>query len=147
MTATVAAIVTALKADATIYSLVNTRVTDRDIRQTGWERTSAYFDADGVIRATLMVDDTGSTRPAFGHTAERLETVYVWGFAPRTTDGRADLADMMARVETLFHGWQVPATGAQAFPTFRLGQQSDDAGAVFDRVTLTLGGVLAVSSY
>lgn len=147
MSATVDAIVTALKADATIFSLVNTRVTDEDIRQTGWERNSAYFDADGVIKSVLMVDDTGSTRPAFGHAAERTETVYVWGFAPRTNDGRDDLAAMLARVETLFYGWQVPTTGAVAFPTFRLGQQSDDQGAVFDRVTLSIAGVLAVATY
>lgn len=147
MTAAVSAIVTALKADATIVSLVNTRVTDHDVRQTGWEANSAYFDSDGVIRTLLMVDDAGSVRPAFGHTASRDSTVSVWGFAPRTTAGRASLDSMMSRVETLFHRWQVPATGAFVTPTFRLGQQSDDYGAVFDRVTLSIAGVLAVSNF
>lgn len=143
----VAAIVAALKADATIFSLVNTRVTDHDVRQQGWEANSAYFDSDGVIKTLLAVDDSGSVRPAFGHTAARDSSVYVWGFAPRTTAGRASLESMMTRVETLFHRWQVPDTGAFVTPTFRLGQTSDDHGAMFDRVSLTIAGVLAVSNF
>src|SRR5690606_39292589 len=61
---TVAAIVTALKADATIRSLTSNgvRIVDHDIRRSGWEKDTTFFDADGVIRTSLMVDDAGSTR-------------------------------------------------------------------------------------
>jgi hypothetical protein len=143
----VAAIAAALKADATVAGIVAGRVTDHDIRRSGWEASPTFFDGDGVIRPTLMVDDSGAVRPPFGHPAERLATVYVWGFAPDTPAGRASLATLMTRVEVLLHRWQVPDTGALALPAARLGQQRDDAGAIFDRITVALSGVLAVTDF
>lgn len=146
---TVAAIVTALKADATIRSLTSNgvRIVDHDIRRSGWEKDTTFFDEDGVIRTSLMVDDAGSTRPAFGHTAEVAGSVYVWAFGPRTTIGRERVATLMDRVQLVMHRWQVPDTGAFVVPVFRLGQQSDDVGGIVDRVTLQVSSVLAVSNF
>lgn len=141
------AIVAALKADTTITNLVGTRVADDEIRRSGWESDPTYFDSDGVIMPTLTVDDSGSTRPAFGHRAERAGLVYVWGFAPRTTAGRTTLDDLMERVELLMFGWHLPETGAEVVPAGRLGRTNDDAGAIFDRVSLQINGVLAVSNF
>lgn len=145
----VAAIVTALKADATIRSLTSNgvRIVDYDIRRSGWEKNSAFYDADGVILTSLMVDDTGSTRPAFGHTAEQVGSVYVWAFGPRTTLGRERVATLMDRVEIVMHRWQAPDTGAFVVPVFRLGQQADDVGGIFDRVHLQVSTMLAVSNF
>ena len=147
MSALTTAIAAALGADPAIAAIVGDRVTDHDIRRTGWEADPTYFDGDGVIRPALMVDDAGATRPAFGHTAETIGTVDVWAFAPRTTAGRTALATLTARVMVLMHRWQAPDTGALVLPSGRLGQQADDQGAVFDRVTLTVAGVLAVSTF
>jgi hypothetical protein len=143
----VSAIAAAIQADATIAGIVGTRVTDRDIRRVGWESSPTYFDTDGVIRPTVMVDDAGSTRPAFGHTAERMGSVYVWVFGPRTAQGRAAIKTITDRIENeVMPQWHVPGTGAMVLPVFRLGQQSDE-DVTFDRVTLQLGGVLATSRF
>ena len=147
MSALTTAIAAVLAADPIIAGIVDVRVTDHDIRRTGWEADRTYFDRDGVIRPSLMVDDAGALRPPFGHTAERLTTVYVWAFAPRTTAGRAQLATLTGQVEVLMHRWQAPDTGALVLPSGRLGEQADDAGAVFDRVSLAVSGVLAVSHF
>ena len=147
MSALATAIAADLAADPVIAGIVNGRITDRDIRRTGWERNSTYFDTDGFIRPSLMVDDAGDLRPPFGHTAEMLATVYVWGFAPRTTAGRTALDTLMARTQVLMHRWQDPDTGAMALPSGRLGQQTDDTDAVMDRVELSVSGVLAVNNF
>lgn len=136
----IAALVATLMDDLVIASVVEGRAYPYDIRRTGLDAHPEVFDGYGMIRPYLSVDDTGWTRPAFGHSASRLRQVQVWGFAPRTDPGRQALTTLMDRVGTVLYGWQDPATGTQVFPAFRLGEQADDQ-AVFARVDLIGGGV------
>lgn len=139
-------IVTALKADATLNAIHAGRVYPYDVRRFGWEAEPGAFGPYGTIQPLIMVDDAGFSRAPFSHTAARRLLVYVWCWASRTTAGRVAVRLMAERVDVLLHGWQDSETGSQVFPTFRLGEQSDDE-AVFDRVDVQAGAIAPVARF
>lgn len=145
----VPAIVAALKADTVIRSLTSNgvRVYDHEIRRSGWQAHSEVYDADGVVRTSIAVLNAGSTRSAFGHTAEKEGSVTVAIFGPRTDAGRANVATLTERVQVLMHRWQVPETGAFVRPVFEGPLIEDDEGGLSTYVTLQVTSMLAVSNF
>lgn len=139
-------IVTALKADTALNVIHGGRVYPYDVRRIGWEAEPGAFGPYDTIQPLIMVDDAGFSRIPFSHTAARRSLIYVWCWASRTQAGRSAVRQMAERVDVLLHGWQDTETGAQVFPSFRLGEQSDDE-AVFDRVDVQAGAIAQVARF
>lgn len=140
---------TAVKNVLTTVTSITTRATggiyDRDLRRTGAGRTPAAYDADGDLKPSLMIDDAGTTREPFSHTAHYQGLLYIWVFAGRSVKGENQVRDLTSRVNHTLYHWQEPTTGAMLLPAMRLGMQSDDE-AVFDRLTFTYSGVMPLSN-
>lgn len=119
---------------------------DRDLRRSGTMRTSPAYDAtSGMLKPSLMIDDAGTVREPFSHTAHYQGLLYIWVFAARTVAGEGQVRELTRRVQHTLYQWQEPDTGALLLPTMRLGMQSDDE-AVFDRLTFTYSGVMPLSN-
>lgn len=132
----------------TVYSITSRAtggIYDRDIRRTGSGFTPNAYDADGDLKPVLMIDDAGTVREPFAHTAQYQGLLYIWVFAGRSTKGEAEVKELTRRVTHTLYQWQEPSSGAMLLPSMRLGMQADDQ-AVFDRVTFTYAGVLPLSN-
>ena len=128
-----------------ISSYATGGIYDRDIRRTGAGFTPNAFDADGDLKPTLMIDDAGTVREPFSHTAHYQGLLYVWVFAGRSVKGEGQVRELTRRVTHTLYQWQEPDTGALLLPSVRLGMQADDQ-AVFDRVSFTYSGVMPLSN-
>lgn len=132
----------ALLLDPIIADLTDGRVYDTDIRREGAVRHPEAWDADGVIRPLLIVDDAGDV-PLLAGAGTAQTLVEVTAFAPAGAAGRETVALLLTRALVRLAGWRDPETRAQAFPAGRLGMQDDGSG-VFDRRSFRLGMRLPV---
>ena len=140
------AVVNVLSVVTSITTYATGGIYDHDLRRTGAMQTSPAFDpVTGTLRPTLMVDDAGTVREPFGHTAHYQGLLYIWVFAARSNAGEGKVNELTRRVQHTLYQWQEPTTGALLLPSARLGMQSDDA-AVFDRLTFTYSGVFPLSN-
>lgn len=128
-----------------ITSYATGGIYDRDLRRTGAGMTPVAYDSDGDLKPTLMIDDAGTTREPWSHTAHYQGQLYIWVFAGRSVKGEGQVRELARRVQHTLYQWQEPDTGALLLPTMRLGMQSDDE-AVFDRLTFTYSGVFPLSN-
>lgn len=139
------AVLNALTSVYSITSLSTGGIYDHDLRRTGSMRTPNAYDADGDLKPTLMIDDAGTVREPFSHTAHYQGQLYIWVFAGRSVKGEDAVNELTRRVNHTLYQWQEPTTGAMLLPAMRLGMQSDDE-AVFDRLTFTYAGVMPLSN-
>ena len=139
-------VLNALTAVTSITSRATGGIYDRDLRRSGTMQTSpAYDTATGLLKPSLMIDDAGTVREPFSHTAHYQGLFYIWVFAARTVKGEVDVRELTRRVQHTLYQWQEPSTGALLLPTMRLGMQSDDE-AVFDRLSFSYSGVFPLSN-
>lgn len=136
-----AAIVSRLKNDEGIATLVSQRVADHDVRR---DRTPGYFDADGDMLPCLCVDDFGEVSFAGGIRQGQQDYFYVWLFATNVPDGRAVVGQLADLVIGALDGFLAEGRRLVQYTKERAGaQDAQVTDGAMDRLTFRCVGVHA----